>query len=464
MREEFPGYYSPTPEAMASLWRDATFVLDTNVLLRLYRVPDATRRQMLDALKALKGRLWIPRQVGIEYQKNRLDAVHVEHQKAKAAVSDIERAFAAYQIAVSKADLNERGVDDADPILAEMAESANRVKAIVEKSLSGQLAPHEHDHIRDEIDELLKGRVGDPPNDQSVVDAWNEKGKQRFEMKLGPGHKDAEKADSSEPTFYAQGIVYQRQYGDLYLWFQLLEHAKQRGVKKVVFVTQDAKEDWWRLAPGGGKNRLRLAPQESLVEEIRRESGVGEFWMYSLESFLGDAKTYLDVAVSAVTLMEVQRNDEDFGESELLDDSDQRQIFWNRKSVIPHVREFARRHIGNSLLSSPTFRAGTGNGQWSKSLFVVTTKTQALERREFLASRVAELAKRANDSTDPIDSLELVLVGSAIPDDDEQINVRQLLANLFVPLFPFSKAINCTFVEAKKDSLDVSFGQRASLS
>lgn len=461
MRDEFPGYYSPTPEAMASLWRDATFVLDTNVLLRLYRVPDATRNQMLDALKALGGRLWIPRQVGIEYQRNRLQAVHVEHQRAKAAVSDIERAFKAYEAAVSKAELKERGVDDADAILAEMAKSANRIKTIVENSLSGQLAPHDHDHIRDEIDGLLKGRVGDPPKGQAEVDAWNEKGRKRFEMKWGPGHSDSEKADSAEPFFYAQGVVYQRQYGDLYLWFQLLEYAKSNDVKKVVFVTQDAKEDWWRLAPGAGRNRLRLSPQESLVEEIRRESGVDDFWMYSLESFLADAERHLDVAVSAVTLMDVQRIDEDVEGLNQGGDSDIARIFSNTRTVIPHVREFAQQFIGRPVYASATLRAGTGRGEWVRTLFVVTTRNLLSNRYDAFSARIAELLPSIDDT---IESVEFVVVGESIPDENEQASGRQLIAKVLAPIFAFNKPLHCVFVEGKKDSLDFEYGQRAPVS
>lgn len=39
MKESFLGYYQPTEDEFNKLWSEGLVVLDTNVLLHLYRVP-----------------------------------------------------------------------------------------------------------------------------------------------------------------------------------------------------------------------------------------------------------------------------------------------------------------------------------------------------------------------------------------------------------------------------------------
>ena len=41
MQNFFPGYYRPSEDDLTAIWRKCIFVLDTNVLLGLYRYPKA---------------------------------------------------------------------------------------------------------------------------------------------------------------------------------------------------------------------------------------------------------------------------------------------------------------------------------------------------------------------------------------------------------------------------------------
>lgn len=73
MRDLFPGYYRPTPAALAHIWNTGLITLDTNVLLDVFRVSDATAGQLLSTLEQLHARLWLPYHVAKEYH------AHVEH-------------------------------------------------------------------------------------------------------------------------------------------------------------------------------------------------------------------------------------------------------------------------------------------------------------------------------------------------------------------------------------------------
>jgi len=71
MRKNFPGYYRPSAEDFALKFKECVFCFDTNILLNLYRYTPESRDNLISVLKVLKDRVWLPHQVGIEYQRNR---------------------------------------------------------------------------------------------------------------------------------------------------------------------------------------------------------------------------------------------------------------------------------------------------------------------------------------------------------------------------------------------------------
>ena len=71
MKKAFPGYYLPSASEIKNIWDTCLFVLDTNVLLDLYRYSSSTRDQLIDLLKSVEDRIWLPHQVAKEFLKNR---------------------------------------------------------------------------------------------------------------------------------------------------------------------------------------------------------------------------------------------------------------------------------------------------------------------------------------------------------------------------------------------------------
>ena len=81
MRDRFPGFYPPSEEEFNRVWQEGIFVLDTNVLLNLYRYPEEARNEFLNLMRNISNRLWIPNQVGLEFQQNRLSVIAEQLQK-----------------------------------------------------------------------------------------------------------------------------------------------------------------------------------------------------------------------------------------------------------------------------------------------------------------------------------------------------------------------------------------------
>ena len=89
-------------------------------------------------------------------------------------------------------------------------------------------------------------------------------------------------------------------YGDLVLWKQILTRSVERK-DAAIFVTDDSKEDWWRIEKG-----QRLGPRPELVDEYHASSG-RRIHFYSPEQFLRHAKTRTAVPVSEESLGEVKQ-------------------------------------------------------------------------------------------------------------------------------------------------------------
>jgi len=81
MRNIFKGYYRPTEDDFKTLWANAIFIFDTNVLLNLYRYQSSTRDALFEVMERLHDRVWIPYHVGLEFQRNRLKVIAEQHKR-----------------------------------------------------------------------------------------------------------------------------------------------------------------------------------------------------------------------------------------------------------------------------------------------------------------------------------------------------------------------------------------------
>jgi len=73
--DEFPGYRLPSDDELNKALRSALVVVDTNVLLNLYRYNESTRNDLLEVLRQLGNRLWVPHQALLEFWRNRLSVI-----------------------------------------------------------------------------------------------------------------------------------------------------------------------------------------------------------------------------------------------------------------------------------------------------------------------------------------------------------------------------------------------------
>ena len=290
--DDFMAYHTPTDAEYRAVLTEGMIVLDTNVLLDLYRHNKQACDGLLSVLDRLKERLWIPHQVMKEFWHNREDVL----QDKRGTVKITQTLKSQSATAVGELYRWARGAALAKEHPAELAQIiTNAFEAVVVK-VAGQADPDTEEYAQDTnkdpilsmLTPILAGRVG-PPFDEKEHEKAVEEAKRRGRDKRPPGFRDVG-PDGKGPT------------GDCVLWLQLLAEARNRH-KDVLFVTGDNKDDWWRFE---GKDEIRRGPRPELAEELRAAARTRLF-MLRPEEMLSRASQVLNVDVPNETVEEVKR-------------------------------------------------------------------------------------------------------------------------------------------------------------
>ncbi|TRY32522.1 PIN-like domain-containing protein [Aliiglaciecola sp. M165] len=305
MRDKFKGYYKLDGAEFSELWKNSVFVFDTNVLLNLYRYQSSTRDELLKVLERLKGRAWIPNHVGLEYQRNRLSVIAEQHKRYSEVRNIVSKSISSMQGELEGLQLKKRHSHiDPDLLVNSISEIKDKFIGQLDDLEQKSINVNSNDHIRERLEQLFEGNVGDAFSSQDLLDALFKEGDKRYGNGIPPGFKDSTKEKDEEDSFSYGGLIYKRKYGDLIVWKQLIEHAKSSNLKDIIFVTDDAKSDWWWKIDSGGPKTIGARPE--LVEEISREADVERFYIYNTEGFLNYANEQLNAQIAEQAIEEVR--------------------------------------------------------------------------------------------------------------------------------------------------------------
>lgn len=299
MKDMFSMYYQPTDEEFKEIWANCIFVFDANVLLNLYRYTKETREQLLNVLERFKDRIWIPHQVGLEYHSNR----HTVILEQKDAYGEVKNAIGvASQEFINQLKEKLKKYKKRHPTI-----SVKDIMSAFEKSLEEIILSLEkqeglhpnlinEDVVINKLIDLFNKRVGEPYT-QDVLNSIYDEGKDRYEKLFPPGFKDLK--DKQGKKKYFNDLVIHDEYGDLIVWKQIIDKAKQDG-KPIVFVTDDTKDDWWRVVRG-----RTLGPRLELVNEFKHETRL-PFYMYQSDRFIEYAQGFLEQQINHTAIKEMQ--------------------------------------------------------------------------------------------------------------------------------------------------------------
>ena len=304
MREVFGEWY-PTDDddEHRDFVTTARIALDANVLLDLYRISEDSREKILSQLErdAIRPRLFLPYQAGLEYHRNRLtvaDEHADQYRKATSLVNGVMKNGANSTLLrdlgdavnnVQDREVVERLLDVVNKAFREAAASVGR--AIDEERTQNILYSkriHTEDPIRDRIEKLFAdaGQIGQRRTSTERRE-WEDQARARLAAAMPPGTGvDESKRDG--------GI------GDPLIWMEMMDLARAVG-QDVLFVSNDMKADWRQI----GADNDDLGPLPDLRREFADETGQ-RYHHVSSATFLEGLNKYLAADVDDEVIDEVK--------------------------------------------------------------------------------------------------------------------------------------------------------------
>ncbi|WP_410503330.1 PIN-like domain-containing protein (plasmid) [Exiguobacterium acetylicum] len=264
-----------------NLSADTLIIFDTNTLLNIYRYSNDTRKKLIEVMEEIKENIWIPNQVMLEFSLNRQEILAKLIKEKDDIPNETSQKYLSFYRGIEAFvnDIKIKSIDASsmkEELLANFKISLDKL----EKEFSDQV--HSILSIVDltedlaiEFKDLFTNRIG-VPYDQKKLDEISTSAIERFKLKIPPAYKDSGK---SEVVSY-NGVTYEKKYGDLIIWNQILDKAIDENIKKVVFVTDDNKPDWWFKVQG-----KTIGPRAELKNELLRVSGA-DLHMFNSNSFL----------------------------------------------------------------------------------------------------------------------------------------------------------------------------------
>lgn len=261
------GYIPPSDEQRKAIWKQADFVFDTNVLLDVYRYTDSSRVAFFKLLTALKGRVFVPNRVAVEFAQNRLTVIRTHFAPLRLIKDKLEEAAKEIEKKHPKHSLRKE--------LGKLIDSA---KSLVDQQFGAAEKKHNtlitDDSILQELLSIIGVDVGDPYPQDEV----NREYKRRKEGSIPPFCK----VDDGKNEV--------RRVGDVAIWLEMLKKYEGTG-KPLLFVTDDMKENWWQDVGGG-----RSDAQPLLVQEMYGRSNA-QILFYSSERFSERAPDHFGIEV-----------------------------------------------------------------------------------------------------------------------------------------------------------------------
>ncbi len=284
MRNAISEYIGMTDEEKSELWKECTFIFDTNILLNLYRYTKKTRDSLLKSMSNLQGRVWMPYQVAYEFMKDRADVVFETINNYDELKADAKN-FVKKCSDLLRIKNEEKEIAKLEKQIIEWIDNVRAKNLVVNKL--------ENDSILQEILKLFEGKTGA----QCVeLEEIKKQGEERYKKQIPPGYKDAIKSDGKHDN---------NCYGDYIVWTQIMDYA-QNNKKDIIYITNDQKEDWWERHKG-----KTIGPRVELIKEFRDKTQQ-KFYMYTMEQFLKvieekQGKKVDDSVIEEVNQMPIRR-------------------------------------------------------------------------------------------------------------------------------------------------------------
>ena len=268
MKEMFKGYTLYSEKEYKDIWDTAIIVVDTNILLNLYRYSEESRKAILNLLKTFKDRLWVPYQVGKEYFSNRDKVIKDYLKEIDTLKSQMTKSFEEIDRLLKSKEKNYAEVAKLEELFNDFRKNVENEFNKITNSSKKNSSAKENLKIEGDILSLIDDHIGEEPDKKDYEEMVDE-GLRRIKEQIPPGYKDGAKKEK-----YNGKTV----NGDYIVFKSFMNYAKSNK-KHVIFITEDTKEDWFQDIAGE-----KIGSRPELLHEFYE--GTGKLLLiYSFEGF-----------------------------------------------------------------------------------------------------------------------------------------------------------------------------------
>lgn len=272
-------------------------VLDTNILLELYRQPASISIDVIQALKQILNNLYVPRYVYDEYIRNYQKICGSEKKKYQKVSGELIALIRKLKedIRAKTNGYRMHNYIDITKLQNDLNEKIDDMKLIIERfqkdhktEINSNLEFLKNDEVKEFVDLLVaEKKIG------AIIPFYEklailQEGQVRFDNLIPPGYKDCEK----------DGID---KYGDLFIWKNIIKVAKEQSAN-ILFVCNDVKEDWWekdRENPIDLKNELLMEFKENNAYLDIHFLTLDKFFSFIAEELhIGNSKSALQLSAA----------------------------------------------------------------------------------------------------------------------------------------------------------------------
>lgn len=249
MKDKFSVFYEKDKVDFDNLDDSILIVLDANILLHFFRYSEKSKNKLFEALEKVKTNIFVPYHAAVEYHFGRqsVDRSNDKNkEKLKRSLNEEKDKFASgVKDAIKTYGNNIRSKDEESVREEVMKKFTNKLNQFwsdfSEKDLIEETSLiSDNSHTLVKIGALLDSKVGARLEN---IGAIEKEGENRYKNMIPPGYMDLKEKEGKIRSFGK--YKYNQKYGDLILWYEIIEYCKKNtNIKHVFLVTDDQKEDW----------------------------------------------------------------------------------------------------------------------------------------------------------------------------------------------------------------------------
>lgn len=279
-KDEFYGFYREpfNKENMTS--ENTIIVFDTNSLLNVFRFTPEASKEYFEIIQSIQDKIYIPYLVALEFHFHKSETLLLNEINVTKFKNNFSKNWNKLKSEAAKtlfSSLSYRNDIDKKELNAYLSDLLNSEDLNIENKLVEKISSisENQTNIFNALVEIMHSKTGERYT-QDMITKIEKEGEERYKNGIPPGFNDANKKLSRSYN----GIKYQQKFGDLIIWKDIINKAKEDRIKHVIFVTSDGKRDSktdlnYKVCvgnDGNGKKKYQIiGPRIELIEEMKKQ-------------------------------------------------------------------------------------------------------------------------------------------------------------------------------------------------